>query len=790
MNFSTASKVRSVIDATEQVEFNRSENRDKIAKGINGFPPLSIEKAKQMGLKINISWLEETVLAKQANLQYLNAFQSRPNYFTIDCPSMPPENRTDWCLKLTQFINRPMKKSREYSALMDNEFSSVVAHGISPKIWLFKDNWLADFVALNDFRVPTDTETSLKNLCWFGVRRRYTVGELVKAVFGKYADSGWDKPAIIKILVTYWDKNWETVDYDWSTDPEKMTQLVKQNMGFYTSDAVPVITLWHFYHMDDENPLAAKWLMKVVPDKVTQGVDLSETKFLFDSDEPVADKLDELIHIQFGDLNGTPPYLYHSVRSLGFLLHETCFWMNLFRCRLFQHTWENFNLLWRSADGSPKARAQFLELFHKGFVPNEVTIIPKEQKNDINQELVEFVMSQAKQLMGEASASYTQDIDTGTQREQTLGEAQIKLQQSNAMMTGLLATAARNKVFEYREICRRFCKRKSLNPDARKFRERCVREGIPVKYLDPDLWDISCDMPLGSGNQTLEMAQATQLMSVRTAHSPEAQQIILHTFDAAITQNPQLAQKLVPLGVKTPVSTGSAWAASIFGSLMQGIPVPQQFDLSPVDQITVLIGMLAGVVQKVTQTDNIGTPDDLAGMTEVLRYLKSGNPDQPGLIDTLAEDRMQKGAVKGFEDQIGQLTNLIKGFSNRQAQVAKAGSSKLAESLSIKFTDLDAYPAAQAAILASQGLPAQKVEGEDPKMKKAQQAMAIKEAGFAQKTRHQELQFQLEQARANIQTVADITAEEQKHRQELAHAALDKAVELMNGNGESKPEKE
>ncbi len=528
MNFTSATKVKNILTSCETLEFERQSNRDRISKGINGFPPLSTEAAKKMGLKINISWLEETVLVKQAVLQYFNAFQSRNNYFVVDVPSMPVEKRTDWSLQITQFMNRPIKKSREYSNLMDQEFSSVVAHGISPKIWLSKDKWLADFIALADFRVATDTETSLKNLCWFAVRRRYTIGELVERVFGKYADKGWDKKAILAIIVAYWDDNWDasSVANDWYTNVERMTSLVKQNMGYYQSDAVPVITLWHFYHLDNEELLSTNWMMKVVPDKTTKGTDQNTEDFLFESNKPVADNLDSLIHIQFGDLNGTPPNMYHAVRSLGFLLHESCFWMNLFRCRTFQHAWESFNLLYKSADGGPKARAQFLEFFHKGYVPNEVTILGKDQKNTVDQPLIELVMSQAKQLMGEASASFVQDVDTGTAKEQTLGEAQIKLQQSNAMMTGLLAVAARNKVWEYREIARRFCLKKSLDPDVRKFQKQCKDAGIPPEFLDSDLWDITCDMPLGSGNATLELAAASQLMQVRAAHSPEAQQQI------------------------------------------------------------------------------------------------------------------------------------------------------------------------------------------------------------------------------------------------------------------------
>lgn len=753
MNFSSATKVQNLLTSCETVEFERQSNRDRIAKGINGFPPLNPEAAKKMGLKINISWLEETVLAKQAALQYFNAFQSRNNYFVVDVPSMPVEKRTDWSLMLTQFINRPLKKSREYSALKDEEFASLVAHGISPKIWLSTEKWLADFIALADFRVPTDTATSLKNLCWFAVRRRYTIGELVERVFGKYADEGWDKEAITAIIAAYWNDNWDasSVANDWYTNVERMTSLVKQNMGYYQSDAVPVITLWHFYHLNNNELLSKEWMMNVVPDKVTKGVDKNSETFLFTSDEPVAENLDQLIHIQFGDLNGTPPYMYHSVRSLGFLLHESCFWMNLFRCRTFQHAWESFNLLYKSADGGPKARAQFLEFFHKGYVPNEVTILGKDQKNTVDQAMIELVMGQAKQLMGEASASFVQDIDTGTEKEQTLGEAQIKLQQSNAMMTGLLAVAARNTVFEYREICRRFCIKKSLDPDVRKFRKDCIAAGIPVAFLNADLWDITCDMPLGSGNATLELAAASQLMQVRAAHSPDAQQEILHMFDAAVTKNASLAQRLAPVGAPAPVSTGTSWAVAAFGTLMQGIPVPMQPNLNSIDQINTLLGLLAGVVHKVETQDNVGTPDDLAGFGTTIQYIQA-------LITQLAQDPAQKAVVKQSEDDLAQLTNIVKGFAQRQAQANKAKTSKLSESLTMKFTDLDAYPEAQAAILMQNGLPATKVPEADPKVAKAQVSMAINVDKHHQKMEQSAEAFQQEQAQEAARTHAEIAS--------------------------------
>ncbi len=84
-------------------------------------------------------------------------------------------------------------------------------------------------------------------------------------------------------------------------------------------------------------------------------------------------------------------------------------------------------------------------------------------------------------------------------------------------------------------------------------------------------------------------------------------------FDAAVTKNASLAQKLAPVGEQPAISTGVTWAVAAFGTLMQGIPVPVQQNMNPVDQLETLLGLLAGVIHKVETTDNVGTPDDLAG---------------------------------------------------------------------------------------------------------------------------------------------------------------------------------
>lgn len=747
MNLQSASKCLAVIKSTDAIERERSENRARISKLINGFPPVDEAKAKKLGLDIVFNGGDAQNSFRSAILQFFNAFQSRNNYFTIQIPGAPEEKRYDWELQITEFINKPMKDSSAYSHMLDEKYSSVVMHGIGAQYWLKKDGWCPDFCALKDLRVATDTNTNLDNMVWNARLVRYTMGELAERVYGKYANKGWNKEEIGKILDKIQPDNWETADlgYTWATAPERFADLIKQNLIAYMSDAVPTINLWHFYHLDQSNPLNKKIYMKVVPDEGVKGAD--QNKFLFESSIPVADSWEQLIHVQFGDLNGDPPFKWHAVRSLGYMLHEPAFWLNLMRCRSFQHTWENFQMLVQSDTPPDKARAQKFELF-KGWMSKEMRIVPSTERHQIDSKLLEFNMAQAKQMIGESSSAYTQAIDNGTQKERTLGEVQAQMQMLNQVMTGIIGMAARNQKSSDREVCRRFCNPKSIDPDVREFQRKCRQAGIPKQFIDHKLWVIEPDIPLGAGNQTLELAQATQLMAVRGAHEPEAQALILHLHDAAVTRNARLAQRLAPVGGAKGTTDASRDAEAMFGSLMAGGQVQPRPGLNPIDQIEVLFREAQGVVSLIEQTGNMATMPQVAGLSNVAAYVQE-------LVMQLAQDDQQKERVVAYAKQLGVLNNSIKKFTQTLAEKMKA------EGDAANNGQGEAQAKAQSIIMLTEA------------------KIKAKEIEFAQKTEHRQKQFedkmnqqmqkaQLELSKFIAESRAELTASGLKTGQDIS----------------------
>lgn len=662
MNFSTAPRVLQTIRAGDTTEWSRGENRVKINNQANCAPPLTPETAKKLGIKINVNWGELMTLLAHARRQYMNAFWSNLLFFKISIPSAPSEVQADWGNEISRLINKPMRNSLAYFELHRSKWAAVVCHGPGPMMWYKKDFWKPDFVAIEDLRIPTDTTLDFENLDWWAVRQRYTPYELLKAAFSEAKNNKWDKKAVAEILKNYKEINFDdpTNSYDWETQPEKLAEVVKQDGGYYSSDAVPSIPLWHFYFKDDTDEDNKGIFMRIVPETgAVRGN--SEEKFLWTSDEPEAESREQLLHCQFGDLCNKAPFNYHSIRSLGFALLEPTFYTNITRCRMLQHLHDNFNVWLRVSDPADRARAQVQEFANYSVVKPGVDIITQQQRHQVDPSLLEMAMAQLKQLQQEASSSYTQDTDTGTKREQTAFETGVKMQQVNAMMGGLLMTAFIYENHAYHEICRRFCLQGSEDPDIQMFQKRCAEYNIPRQFLDVNLWDIEPVTPLGMGNPTMAMASAQQLMNTAGAFDATAQQEIKHEWLIAVTQDARKAARWAPLGKGRGITDSTRDAQSIFGTLMQGVPVPPREELSATEQIEAMLPMMAGVIVRLEKNGNMADEHDTLGLQTVAQYISM-------LIKSLMGDPQMKQRVKQYGDVLNKLMNQVKGLAQRGAE--------------------------------------------------------------------------------------------------------------------------
>lgn len=663
MNFSTPQRVLQTIRAGDGAEWDRGKNRVNINNAANCVPPLDADLAKKMGIKINVNWGELMILLAHARRQYRTAWWANPHFFKVSLPYAPSQYQADWGYLITDEINKVMRKSRKHFEVLESLFSAIVCHGIGPRLWYNRFDWCPDFIAIEDLRIPTDTDLDLENTSWFGVRHIYTPGELTDRAFKP--GSKWDQKTVMQILRNKKELNWDYAGehYDWESQPEKFAELVKQDGAWYASDSMPGFPMWHFYFEDKSDPKKTGWFMRIVPAEGTLGA--SNTEFLWKSTRPVSKTLPELLHLQFGDLSNKAPFKYHSVRSLGFALLEPTFYTNLTRCRLLQHIHDNFNVWLRSNDPVDKARAQMQEFGNYGIVKPGISIVPQSERHQIQADLVEMGMAQLKQLQNEASASYTQSADTGTRREQTAFETSVKMEQVNALLSGLLIKSFVYETFYYQEVCRRFCIRRSENPDVQRVQAR-LSKVIPPAFLNVEQWDVEPVTPLGMGNPTLARAAARELMEVLPMLDPTAQQEAKHLIVLTITGDPRKAARWVPLGKDRGVTEGQRDAQFAFATLMQGVPIQPREGFAVIDQIEAMLPLLAGKITILTQRDNTASREEFAGLQAVAGYLGQ-------LVEQISQDPREKARAKQYSDALAKLTNEIKALAQRGAEAEQQG---------------------------------------------------------------------------------------------------------------------
>lgn len=671
MNFSTPEKVGSVIENLKAGELRRAPNRALIDELFNGFPPYSKQEEEANKIQINVNFNEGAQLLLQAREQYENAFLSTSNFFTVKVPDAPKSKRDYYGGIITREINKVLKTSRQafsYLHTQRSKFGGIVLHGVGAQMWEDQWKWLPFYIGIEDLLIPTDTELTMENLTHYAVRRRITPGSLYRKTFGagENRDPGWDMSAVSKILDDYKDLNQNQNNWNWAQHPEKMQELIKQNVIMYDVDSVPKVGLWDFYYQDDKT---AKWhrCMMLDSDCAMTGSRNNETnptKFIYKREEPFADSLDRILHLQFGDGNNKPPFMYHSIRSLGWMLFDVVSLMNRLRCQFTQKVFEDMMLMIRALDPADRSRLDQIDIGpNRMILPDGLSFVTNDQRYKIDGNLVQALSANFKQLMGEFSSSYTQDIDTGTDKERTAFEVQALLSQTAKLTGSMLNLAYIQEAFAYQEIARRLTLKKSPDFTAKKFLNRCKEQGVPEKWMDSVRWEIEPERVLGNGNPQIEFAQAKALLDIRPLLSPEAQQMVLHKYVFGVTRNAKLAYELAPPEGGPKVTDSVHDSELAFAALMQGVPITPKPGLNPIEVTETILRLMAQEIQKIDQKRAMATPEQIDGLINAAGYAQQ-------FIMLLSQDENEKQRVKMYGDALGNIMNRVKQFAQQITQAA------------------------------------------------------------------------------------------------------------------------
>lgn len=660
--------VEQVCSVMQRVEYARATDRGLVDVLANGGRPWNQDEVEKFQIQVNVNFLELSRKLTDAIGQINGAFLPSGNFFTCTSESGSVTRKTAYGHTFTKEINHILKKGqsgKRHHFLLRSRNASVALHGLGPIMWTNGYRLLPRYVPLEDLLIPTDTLLDFSvNLTHFACNLYLTPGELFRMACTDKRDPAWNQSVVRNILRDIRDdKNaplFFPSDSEWNERPEAVQELVKQNSGLLESDAVQKAKLRVFYYI---NPDDSKWYRKIILRDNTPSQE-ARAAFVYDGKTAFADEIDHILQCQVGDNSLVAPLQYHSVRGLGTMLYGPAFLLNQLRCQAVQHIRTNLLTFWRVTDPVDRDRLKAILLMQHGIMPEGASVVPNNERHQIDARLLEFGMAQMKQNLAENSSSYTAQSDSGTRKERTAFEVKAQLQMSQAMVSNVLSMMYAQEIFYYTELVRRALLKNTPDPTAKRFQERCLAAGIPEKLMVPENWNIVAERVLGAGDGTLAQAQADALMSQKNSFEPESQRKIQRLWTATTLNDPERAAELVPDAPDNSTS-GTRAAEDVYGTLMRGIAVPMRKWIDHAGYVFALLSMLEVEIQAALQQgeDGMVAPQDLKGFVTVAQSAQEN-------IQFLAQDEQNKQLVKQFEDKLGELMNHVKAFAQRLAEAS------------------------------------------------------------------------------------------------------------------------
>lgn len=759
MKFDNPSLIEEVVWQMRLSEQVRAEDRAVLLKLYDGKPPFDEDTAEENNIQINLNDLTGPNVICNAGRQWNNAHQKTSNFFTAKPDSGPAHKRSAWGLSVTRNANRVLKRSPRMIGQSKATGKNTLIFGIGPSNWTTRRGIIPKPIPVGSLLIPSETEIEDLNdsLSYFAIFREYTPEQIYDMTHGPHVDPGWNMPLVQaqwEYVKDQLNKSANSIAYQYM--PERIEQLVKQDKGYFGTDAVPTVDCWDFYCRQAEN--GKGWYRRVIVDwcvgdqmasYVQKGTRPDsrnkvgkDAEFLYTSgNRKYADSLEQILHCNFGDLSAYAPVKYHSIRGLGWMLWGVCDLQNRMHCKFNEAVFEQLMWFFQTAGNADLIRLKKANFEHMGVIPQGIKFLTSQERFTPNAPLIQMAFARNQQLIDNASMSYTQAHDRGEKGgEETATKTMAIVQSAQALATSVLDSSYGQEMFKYREMLRRLMLAHSNDPMARDFRVSVLRDGVPEEMLDVERWDVQPEQVIGGGNKTVQMATVGFLNNIRKNLPPNGQRLVDHISVEAATDQPDLAEEMAPIGDARPISNSMHDAQLATDRLLLGLPYLPPKDAVFEDYVKVWLLDLAAEIKKGMAAGGMVPADRLMGLQNLAKTAGE-------FIAEMARNPDEKEKTKQYEDALSQLTNQLKAFGQRLQQAMKAQQPK-------------------------PGANGQSDGKRESAIIMAQTKAQIAANSAEQRTAQKQKQWEMGEARKNQQTQSDIDRANVRTRHELVAKRL------------------
>lgn len=676
--FSTQQHVEQIVWQMRLADFPRSASRDILNKTYNGEPPYDPAFAAENNIEFNRSFLEGTGVLTDARTQWNTNFLGPGNILTVQLDSGPAKDKANWSQIITKHANRALKRSPEMISNIRETGAAVLLHGPGPSAWPDRRTPVPKCIPISSLMIPSETDVDFSNLEYFAIFREMTVSQLYEKTHGPKTDPGWNMPLVMQELQFVGSQVMKQPNMsNFQYSPERITELIKQDIGFWGSDAVPTIDYWDFYYRKKED--GCGWYRKIFLDWESGGRECDKKgetcpsspnggKWLYDSgNRKYADSWNQIIHVNHGDCSAVPPFKYHSERSLGWMNWGIVDLMDRLKNKVAEQAFSDLMWFFRTASQGDFNRIKKANFLHMGVIPQGIDWVKGNERFSPDPKFVQFTSEMLRSQLQANSTSFTRSAErVSGEKEKTATQVMAEVNSANTMTSGVMNLAKVYETSKYREILRRLCIPNNPDKMAKKFRKACLDDGVPPEFLDIEKWDIEAERTMGAGNKTVQMAIVQYLNSIRQNLGPEAQRQVDHDGILIMTEDAAKAELLAPIKGQPTVSKSMHDAEIAFPLLMMGLPFKKTPHMIYEDYVSTWLEQMGLTVRQIQASGGIGTQQQVSGLNNAAKRIGE-------FLKIMAQDEAAGPKVRQYGDLLGQLMNVVKGFSQRLKEQQQAG---------------------------------------------------------------------------------------------------------------------
>lgn len=551
--FENPQSIAGEVNQMERDEFNRREDRQLVSDFFHGAPPYSDQQAADLGLTVNVNNLFGYKDLSDARDQLLSLYTTPPRLWEVELDQAPPQLKKAWEAKATLHWNRIMKSSGRLKHGYEFAAGDATMHGEGFFWFPNTVDWCPQQASLARRLVPSKATMDVNALTHWTVSAELKFQDLVR--HKKQGSKGWKQDNLQIILKRIFDSKLK------ESGGDARVALDQQNpemMAYYRQANMATDRLWayslpvkYFFQCNFDHPTQAFDLTVMADDAVADANGSNKVPagqaVLFER-ESYFPTIQQTMFPMFMNaaLGGEP--LWHRVKGYGHLNYSLNWHLECMMSRAIQAVHEQGTTFFQASDSASREAMEQIILQHNGIIPEGINMVQSRVGGDFQGFLAMM------QMMRQRGAENVNTIAPNNGQNDAL-QVQAIFQQNS------VASAVTNRVshwFDYmnrlgREVWRRFTNPLVMKDDKGdgiseilKFQAAMQKEGIPLKYLQPNNCHITTSRVVGDGNRQQAQAKAQAMMSSIQIYGPAAQQDIKRMFAAAVTDDYSLAEKWVP----------------------------------------------------------------------------------------------------------------------------------------------------------------------------------------------------------------------------------------------------